>query len=52
MPTIKQTPQLRQYTTKIDRPYANKLHPNFISGFTDAEGSFTTTVYKYKNLVG
>jgi len=26
----------------------SKLHPDFVSGFIDAEGSFTTTVY-YKN---
>ena len=55
MSTFKQTLQLRQYTTKIDRPYANdcKSDPNFISGFTDAEGCFSITIYKYNNnLVG
>jgi hypothetical protein len=28
----------------------NKLNPSFVSGLTDAEGSFTTTLYKDKKL--
>lgn len=38
---------VRNYST-INSVSRYKLHPDFVSGFIDAEGSFTTTVY-YKN---
>jgi len=44
---ISPIPPLRNYST-TNNVSLNKLHPDFVSGFIDAEGSFSTVVY-YKN---
>ncbi len=38
---------IRNYST-TNNVSLNKLHPDFVSGFIDAEGSFTSTVYYKK----
>ena len=44
---ISSMPSIRNYST-TNNVSLNKLHPDFVSGFIDAEGSFSTAVY-YKN---
>jgi len=43
-------PSEGDYIPKINPDELTKLNPNWITGFTDAEGSFYVSIYKDKNL--